>query len=385
MVRRRLAAVTGLALVVVTAVGEGWVLISGGHAWSPTSSSAASGSPATAVPTATATVPVTKTDLATTTQISGTLGFAGDYPAVDQGPGGTITALPTPGQIVRRGQSLYEIDGSPVTLLYGARPEWRALFQGVPDGPDVRQLQENLVALGFATTSTLKVNDHFDGATAAAVSRWQHATGQAVTGRVELGAVLYEPGALRVASVAARPGQPVHAGDLVVTATSPTSVVSLPVPANQTQLVHVGDTVQVTLPSGKATPGRIASVATAATVAADSPNSSDSSTSSGSQASGRQPGVATIPATVSLTDPGATAGLDQAPVTVEVTDQSVHGVLAVPVTALVALAGGGYGVYVHDAAARRLVGVTPGLFSSTLVEVRGSTLHAGDEVEVPAG
>ena len=97
---------------------------------------------------------------------------------------------------------------------------------------------------------------------------------------------------------------------------------------------------------------------------------------------------------VSLTSPSGTpdavANLDQAPVTVNVTNQSATGVLAVPITALVALAGGGYGVYVRDGGARRLVAVTPGLFADTLVEIRGSAsqgdaLHEGDTVEVPAG
>jgi len=59
-------------------------------------------------------------------------------------------------------------------------------------------------------------------------------------------------------------------------------------------------------------------------------------------------------------------------------------VLAVPVTALVALASGGYGVYLREGAGRRLVGVTPGLFSSTLVEVEGPDLHEGATVEVPS-
>jgi hypothetical protein len=62
----------------------------------------------------------------------------------------------------------------------------------------------------------------------------------------------------------------------------------------------------------------------------------------------------------------------------------------VPVTALVALAGGGYGVYVRAGGERRLVPVTPGLFANTLVEIRGDALHGGslhegDKVEVPVG
>jgi hypothetical protein len=59
-------------------------------------------------------------------------------------------------------------------------------------------------------------------------------------------------------------------------------------------------------------------------------------------------------------------------------------VLAVPVIALVALAGGGYGVWLRAGTQRRLAGVTTGLFAETLVEVRGD-VHEGDLVEVPLG
>ena len=64
----------------------------------------------------------------------------------------------------------------------------------------------------------------------------------------------------------------------------------------------------------------------------------------------------------------------------------VSNVLAVPITALVALSGGGYGVYVVAASTsvRTLVGVTPGLFATTLVQVSSPGLHAGDRVIVPA-
>jgi hypothetical protein len=60
-------------------------------------------------------------------------------------------------------------------------------------------------------------------------------------------------------------------------------------------------------------------------------------------------------------------------------------VLAVPVTALVALAEGGYGVEVVDSRGSRLVGVEIGMFSDAddLVEVTGD-LDEGDEVVVPA-
>jgi hypothetical protein len=88
---------------------------------------------------------------------------------------------------------------------------------------------------------------------------------------------------------------------------------------------------------------------------------------------------------VTLDRPAVAAGLDQTPVSVTVTDQRVTDVLAAPVTALVALAGGGYAVWLHPAtAARRLVAVTPGLFTDTLVQLTAPGLRAGDLVEVPA-
>jgi hypothetical protein len=63
-------------------------------------------------------------------------------------------------------------------------------------------------------------------------------------------------------------------------------------------------------------------------------------------------------------------------------------VLAVTVSALVALAGGGYAVEVmHGSGATatgRLVAVWTGLFSATLVQVSGPGIAAGQRVEVPA-
>jgi hypothetical protein len=159
-----------------------------------------------------------------------------------------------------------------------------------------------------------------------------------------------------------------------MTATSTTAVVAVPVPATQSYLVHVSDAVTVTLPSGTTTPGTVAAMSTAADLSRTPGDGSQSG-----------PLQATIPVLVALTDPAAVANLDQAPVTVNITSRAVTNVLAVPITALVALAGGGYGVYTRTGEARTLVAVTPGLFATTLVQVSSPTLHAGDTVEVPAG
>lgn len=88
--------------------------------------------------------------------------------------------------------------------------------------------------------------------------------------------------------------------------------------------------------------------------------------------------------TVLLSRPGAAGNLDQAPVNVSIVTARARGVLAVPVNALVALAGGGYAVQVVRGPARSLVAVRTGLFTDTLVQVSGAGLAAGMNVEVPS-
>ncbi len=55
-----------------------------------------------------------------------------------------------------------------------------------------------------------------------------------------------------------------------------------------------------------------------------------------------------------------------------------------PVTALLALAGGGYAVEVSDGATSHLVGVEPGLYADGYVEVTSDELREGQKVVVPA-
>jgi hypothetical protein len=300
----------------------------------------------------TGSAPVVRTDLATTTQVNGTLGYANAYLIANQASG-VYTVLPIPGQVVHAGEALYEVDGRPIVLFYGSRPAWRSLASGVPDGPDVAQLKQNL--------GVQPVNEHFDAATTTAVRHWQAGLHVPVTGMVGLGDVVYAPGPIRVTAVQvflgdeARPGTLLHASGT-------DQIVNLSVPVAQEYLTHTGDAVTVTLPDGTTTvAGTITSVSA---VAASGGN-----------------GSLSVNATVRLANP--VPGFDQAPVAVNITDQSAHGVLAVPINALVALAGGGYGVWLVDHGNRRLVGVHTGLFSDTMVQVSGTGLAAGMTVEVP--
>src|SRR5690348_8797267 len=365
--RRRAGAVAGLATV-LAAVAAAIVL--------GRPAPRAGAQAAAAVTTSSA--PVVRADLTSTIQVAGTLGYVGLRTIVDQAPGTAFTALPAAGAVIRRGQALYEVDGAPVVLFYGIRPAWRALYAGVAAGSDVAQLDRNLIALGFG--GGLTVSGYFTAATAYAVERWQAARELPVTGTVPLGQVAYAPGALRVTAVTAVTGAPPQPGTGVLTATSTAPVVLAQVPVSQEYLVRAGDDVTVTLPDGvTVTPGIVTAVSPVASTAAGG-----GSGQAQGQAAGQDAGQATVQVTIRLGRPAAAGRLDQAPVPVGIVSARARGVLAVPVSALVALAGGGYAVDVVHGQGRHLVAVRTGLFAQTLVQGSGPGLAAGQRVEVPA-
>jgi peptidoglycan hydrolase-like protein with peptidoglycan-binding domain len=318
---------------------------------------------------ATTTAAVELRDLRAQEQVQGTLGY-GEARTVTNQRQGTITWLPQEGAVVRRGQTLYRVDGKPVQLLYGSLPAWRELAVGVDDGPDVRQLERNLVALGFDPDRAITVDDHFTNATGAAVRRWQEAVGLPETGTMRPGDAAWQPGAVRVGTLKAAAGDAARPGAPVMEATSTARQVAIDLDASRQPYVHAGDPVDIELPGGRTTTGRVASVGKVATAASGNDSGDES--------------AATVEVTVSLDRPKATGSLDQAPVDARITTDVRRHVLAVPVNALLALAEGGYAVEVERDGRRQLVGVRLGLFAEGMVEVRGGGLHAGDRVVVPA-
>ena len=296
------------------------------------------------------------------TNVSAALGYAGSYSVTGHG-GGTITWLPAAGQVIRQGQVLYRVNnGTPVFLLYGRVPAWRALSEGM-HGADVRQLNRALVALGCATRSALDpASKYFTAQTAYALEKLQARLGPARTGTLPLGQAVFLPSAIRVTTVPASLGAP--AAGTVFAATSGRRVVTIALDAAQQSEVKAGDKVTITLPSGQATPGVVSSVGKVAT-------------------GGSNPTVTVL---VALAHPKAAGALDQAPVTVSVTTASVKNALVVPVDALLARASGGYAVEEVTAGGRHhLVPVVLGLFdnASGLVQVSGPGLAAGQRIVVP--
>jgi hypothetical protein len=354
--------------ILLMAVGAAVVLAAGGaaSAWAAGAFSAASPSGDGQGAAAPDTQPVVRENLVSQTSVDATLEYAESYTVTGKGTG-TLTWLPSAGQVIRQGQLLYRVNnGTPVVLLYGSVPAWRALDEGVT-GADVTQLNHDLVKLGYASSSDISSLgwDYFSWETKEGVEDLQSAAGiSSPSGSLSLGSVVFEPGAIRVTSLMGSLGG--MASGPVLSATSDQHVVIIALSTSQESEVAVGDAVTVTLPDGSSTPGTVSSVGTVA---------------SGSGTS------ATVPVTVKLTDPSAAGPLDQAPVTVYITTASSPGpVLAVPVDALVAQSSGGYAVEVTGAGnTRRLVQVTVGMFDDTsgMVQVTGN-LTPGEQVVVPA-
>jgi len=148
------------------------------------------------------------------------------YSVINQA-GGTYTELPTLGQVISQGRVLYRINNSPVALLYGQTPAYRTL-SAAATGPDVAELNADLVALGYATRAQLSPRSaSFGSATTAAVEKLQAALGVSQTGTLTLGEAVFEPTAVRVTSVSAQLGGRAQPGETVTQATSTTRQVQV--------------------------------------------------------------------------------------------------------------------------------------------------------------
>jgi peptidoglycan hydrolase-like protein with peptidoglycan-binding domain len=337
-----------VGLVVVAAVVAGGVVVM---------TRLASGTPAVKASGAPSTTAVVKTELSEQDTESGTLGYGAEFPVAGH-KAGTITGLPAAGTQLTRGQSVYTVDAVPVPLFYGSLPLYRPLTAGMDDGPDVKVLEENLKALGFDDFG--RPDSKFTSATAKAIDKWQKSLKLPQTGTVAPGDVIVEPGPIRVAEVTGQLGSPAM-GDLVK-ATGIDRQVTLSLSAGRQTIARIGSKVGLTI-DGTSTTGTVTSIVT-------------KPPDSGSGGGGAQ-----VTVTVSVDDHGAGAkSLDAAPVDVVFITGQKNGVLAVPVDALLALAGGGSGLEVVDGARRHLVKVETGLFARGQVEVSGPGIAEGTRV-----
>jgi hypothetical protein len=382
---RRKAWALGAAAVLAAVTATGGVVVMSG---AKQQASAAQQPPVNAVK-------VQRRALAAMVSQAGTLTYRAQsdgspYSVINQARG-IYTKLPAAGQVISQGQVLYRVNDRPVVLLYGSTPAYRALSAGA-SGPDVAELNADLVALGDATRAQLNPKSaSFGSATITAVEKLQAVVGATQNGTLTLGQVMFEPSAVRVTSVSAQLGGSTQPGETVAQGTSTTRQVQVALSASEQTTMAVGDKVSITLPSNRTTPGVVSSVGAVATCPSSSGSGGSGSSSAAPEtdtcsSNGSGSSSPTITVGVTPSDPAATGTWDQAPVQVGITTASVSNALVVPVTALLAQSGGGYAVEVVAAGARNhLVPVSLGLFDDAegLVQVTASALAAGQEVVVP--
>jgi peptidoglycan hydrolase-like protein with peptidoglycan-binding domain len=355
MSNRRRRGRTGRVIFGVAAVAAVGVAAAAGFGLPERGSDA--GTPKSSLPARTA--QVSKQTLVDTENHDGTLGH-GDSRTLNGRGAGTLTEVPAVGSTVQRGQALYRTDNTPVVLLYGAMPSYRNLTVG-DEGPDVKQLEENLAALGY---TGFTVDETYSSSTASAVKKWQDDLGLTKTGTVEAGRVVYATGPIRVDEHKAEAGDP--SGGAILAYTSTTPVVTVDLDTADQRLAKSGTAVSVKLPDGRSVPAKISVVQTVIQPAA-----------------GNDPAETKYRLTINPDDAKAFDGLDQMTVTVTFTAGKRENVLAVPVQALLALAEGGYGVQVVENGATRVVAVELGLFAGGKVEVTGDGIAAGTVVGMP--
>jgi hypothetical protein len=354
--RARRLLVRGLVGTVALAVVGAAAAAAYGVGGRPAGSGRAEPAPAT-------TTTVTRRTLVDASTVTGRVAFRDPVP-VTSAASGTVTWLPAPGTVVSRNQPLLRVDDRPVVLLYGTLPMYRPLTTGTK-GNDVKQFVANLRQLGYLRSAG---NGEYTAGTAAAVKRWQKDLDRDPTGTVDVADVIYAAGPLRVAKQSVRVGAKV-AGE-VLTATGTDRVVAADVPVRDQRVATAGLTVTLQLEGGKSLPATVTAVGPTAEkllVAESGPKDGDSG---GAQDTTLV--LISVSGAVPLTAPADT------PVTVRYVATTRADVLTVPVQALLAVAGGGYGLEVRDpAGGRRLTVVRTGLFADGQVEVSGDGLAEG--------
>lgn len=327
-----------------------------------------------------ATAPVTRGDLGAAVQAEGTLGYAQERRLNAGGPG-VLTWIADEGATVERDGRLYEVGGRPVRLLYGSTPMYRPLKTG-DKGEDVKQLKRNLQALGHGTGLDATDGTFTEG-TATAVKRWQKAHKAKETGEVAKEDVAFASGPQRIRKRDAAVGDEAAPGKPVLTVTGTERVVRFRMEAGKAGAAKTGEKVTVRLPGGAAANGKVESVGS---TAGDDDGSGGGGGAGGSGGGGGGAGggkKAEVEVVVVFDDPSAVTAPDRSPVSVGLTGETRKGVLSVPVSALLALAGGGFGVQVVEDGRVREVGVELGLFGNGRVEVTGDALTEGMQVGVP--
>lgn len=355
--RRGRVVLVGVVVVALMA-GTGWFAWT--NNWLDSITGSSETAPSGSGPAATAVVELGT--LSATESWDGTLGYGMPF-TVTSSSNGTVTRLAGQGAAVERGTELYRVNEQPVTLLYGVVPMYRDLGPGA-SGADVEQLATNLAELGY---EGFTVADEYTEFTAAAVRAWQEDLGIAQTGTVARGDVVFVPEGGQVDALRSDVGDVVAPGMPVLYITSTDQVVSLQAAVDDRDRFVVDTEVTVLPPGGGEVAGTVRATAVVE-AAAESPEEADAES--------------ILQVEVALAEP-APAEFVGASVEVIVAVDERADVLMVPVSALLALTEGGYGLeVVADDGTTSIVPVDTGLFADGKVQVEGEDIGEGTVVGV---
>lgn len=315
---------------------------------------------------ATSTVAIERRNLEVTEELTGQLATSSQQDLTTIGQG-VVTQAATLGTTLQRGNVIARVDDQPTVYLFGFQPVWRSFQPGMSDGADIRQLEENLVALGF-DPDNMTVDDTYSAATAAAITAWETSLKlQSPDGVVPAGQVIFGAGPTQVSDSTAA-GTRVTPGSTLATV-RPVGGQGLQLTFTVTEEAdryQAGKPVTIVSTDAAKHPATITGIARAA------------STSGGGGFGGGGGGAASF--TVTAT-PNDGSGLVPGPVEVEVPTQLADNALAVPSRALVAVLEGGQAVQLADG--NRLVRVEVGVFADGWVQVTGDQIQQGEKVVVP--
>jgi peptidoglycan hydrolase-like protein with peptidoglycan-binding domain len=271
---------------------------------------------------------------------------------------GEIVFIPGPAQVIEQLTALGDsTDGSVVSIASG----------DPTTGNDILQLERALVDLGHDADGALIADGTYTLETNQAILDFQAATGMETDGIINLGEVTFLPDQVHITNQLATKGSSVVQGTPLLGISLSEKVVTMALPAEDQGVLDVGEAVSVELPDNTLVPATVVYVSQ---TAIPGQNQFD---------------PATFEVRIELDDPSAAAGLDEAPVEVIIISDSVEGVTAIPVSALVALLEGGYAVEVGMGNGQvDLIAVEVGFFgTNNMIEITSGALEPGDQVVVP--
>ena len=271
---------------------------------------------------------------------------------------GEVVFLPGPSQVIDHLAAPGDAAGGLVASIASGDPT---------SGGDILQLEQALIALGYDADGALVADGTYTLETYQAVLAFQAGTGLEPDGVLDLGEIIFLPGAVRVTGKFTTKNSHVSPDTPVLRISLSENVIYMALPADDQGALAVGNAVTVEMPDNILAPATVVFVSQTAT---PGQNEWD---------------PAWFEVRIELDDPSLAAGLDEAPVDVIIISDSVSDVMSIPVAALVALLEGGYAVEVDTGNGQmQLIAVEVGFFgNNNMIEITSDALEPGDRVVVP--